>query len=338
MIRFRLSVADLAATSFAYSPLQETVLSLRMWSGHGRRFPALRETFAGLRPSFERLDHVLLTSLVARRRYWVPDFLTPRPHTSAPDIRRELDALRATDPALVRPGLEQTFLPLGEPVPARLADAWGDPTGLLTDIADALEAYWEECLRPVWWPRAKAVLEADIAYRARILAAGGADALLTGISPRLSWAQDILSIERNGPRPSPPTEIPVDGRRLLLTPSCFADGVSTMLSPQALPHIVYGARGLATLAEHPEQPASQALERLLGAPRARLLTLLAEPASTTELAHRLGVTPAAVSQHLSILRAAHLLERTRHGRHIRYRRSSLGTALCEPHTVEEADG
>ncbi|MEV5687782.1 helix-turn-helix domain-containing protein [Streptomyces sp. NPDC052164] len=331
MIRFRLGVAGLAATSFAYSPLQETVLSLRMWTGHAWRFPALRETFAVLRPAFERLDHVLLTSLVARRRYWVPDFLTPRPRTSAPDIREEFAELRATDPAVVRTGLEQTFLPLREPVPARLTDAWDDPARLLADLADALEEYWASCLQPTWWPRARAVLEADIGHRARILTEGGANALFTGISGRLTWAEDMLTIERSGPWPSPPTEIPIDGRRLLLTPSCFADGVSTMLSARALPHIVYGARGLATLAERPAPPASRALERLLGASRARLLTMLAEPASTTELAHRLDVTPAAVSQHLSVLREAHLLERTRHGRHVRYRHSPLGAALCEPH-------
>ncbi|WDG33034.1 winged helix-turn-helix domain-containing protein [Streptomyces sp. CA-278952] len=151
---------------------------------------------------------------------------------------------------------------------------------------------------------------------------------------RLAWSQEMLTIERHSPRPSSPTEIPVDGRRLLLPPSCFADGVSTMLSSQALPHIVYGARGLATLAERPEPSAPQALERLLGFPRGRLLTLLAEPASTTELAHRHGVTPAAISQHLSVLRAAHLLERTRHGRHVRYRRSALGAALCTPHSAD----
>ncbi|MFF7258244.1 ArsR/SmtB family transcription factor [Streptomyces microflavus] len=337
MISFRLDVADLAATSFAYSPLQETVLSLRMWTGHVWRFPALRETFAALRPAFENLDHELLTALVARRRYWVPDFLTPRPTAAAPDIRREFAELRATDPALVRAGLEQTFLPLGEPVPARLAGALDNPARLLADIADALEEYWATCLRPAWWPRARVVLDADIGHRARVLAEGGANALFTGISGRLSWADNMLSIERNGPWPSPQTEIPIDGRRLLLTPSCFADGVSTTLSSQALPHIIYGARGLATLAERPAPPAPRALERLLGAPRARLLTMLAEPASTTELAQRLDVTPAAVSQHLSVLHTAHLLERTRHGRHVRYRHSPLGAALCEPHLGQGSD-
>ncbi|MFD4370944.1 ArsR/SmtB family transcription factor [Streptomyces sp. NPDC058486] len=335
MIRFRLGVADLAATSFAYSPLQETVLSLRMWTPHAQRFPTLRPSFGALRPAFERLDHSLLTSLVARRRYWVPDFLTPRPAGPVPDVRREFAVLRATDPAEVRAGLEQTFPPLGEPVPERLAGGLDDPGGLLAEIAAALEEYWETCLRPSWWPRARVVLEADVVHRARVLAEGGADALFAGISTRLSWSADMLVITRDGPWPSPPDDIAVDGRRLLLTPSCFADGVSTMLSSAAPPHIVYGARGLATLAEQAPPAAPRALERLLGAPRARLLTALSEPASTTELAHRLGVTPAAVSQHLSVLRASHLVERTRHGRHVLYRRSPLGAALCSPRTDGE---
>ncbi|WP_190175373.1 ArsR family transcriptional regulator, partial [Streptomyces nitrosporeus] len=57
------------------------------------------------------------------------------------------------------------------------------------------------------------------------------------------------------------------------------------------------------------------------------LALLAEPATTTELAHRLNVTPAAVSQHLSALAAARLLDRTRHGRHVHHRHSPLSSAL-----------
>ncbi|MFF7453936.1 helix-turn-helix domain-containing protein [Kitasatospora sp. NPDC008115] len=66
---------------------------------------------------------------------------------------------------------------------------------------------------------------------------------------------------------------------------------------------------------------------LIGPARARLLVLLAVPAGTTELAHRLGVTPGAVSRHLGALAAAGLLERTRHGRRVHYRRSGLGDAL-----------
>lgn len=332
MIRFRLELADLAATSFAYSPLQETVLSLRLWGGHAVRLPHVRVLRTAMRPAFERLDRALLTSLVARSRYWVPDLLTPRPDRPAPDIRAEFAALRATDPALLRPDLERTFTPLGEPLPPGLAAGLHDPARLLADIADALEAYWEACMLP-WWPRIRAVLESDLAHRSRTLTEYGAGHLFSGISERLAWAEGVLSIQRSGPWPGNATDIPIDGRRLLLTPSCFVDGVSTMLSPQAPPHIVYAARGQALLGETPAPPIPRSLERLLGRPRAQILALLSEPASTTELAHRLKVSPPAISQHLSVLAAAHLVDRTRHGRHVHYRQSPLGAAL---HTAQNA--
>ncbi|BFV56296.1 DUF5937 family protein [Kitasatospora sp. CMC57] len=332
MIRFRLELADLAATSFAYSPLQETVLSLRLWTGHAARLPHVRTLASDMRAAFHQLDHELLTSLVARHRYWVPDLLTPRPPVPAPDIRAEFAALRATDPALLAPDLERTFLPLGEPIPPRLAAGLREPAGLLADIADALETYWTACLLPRW-PRIRSVLEADLAHRARTLAEHGAGRLFSGISERLTWSEGILTIQRNGPWPDATTDIPIDGRRLLLTPSCFVDGVSTMLSPNAPPHIVYTTRALAVLGESAAPPVPRSLELLLGRPRAQLLALLTEPATTTELAHRLHVTPPAVSQHLAALTAAHLLERTRQGRHVHYRQSALGAAL---HTAQTA--
>ncbi|MFD0573580.1 ArsR/SmtB family transcription factor [Kitasatospora gansuensis] len=74
-------------------------------------------------------------------------------------------------------------------------------------------------------------------------------------------------------------------------------------------------------------PAPEALELLLGAPKARLLALLDEPTSTTELAARLGVTPGAVSQHLTVLHATRLVTRTRSGRLVLYARSPLGDQL-----------
>ncbi|MCB5169836.1 winged helix-turn-helix domain-containing protein [Streptomyces bambusae] len=327
MIRFRLDLADLATTSFAYSPLQETVLSLRMWTGHAGRFPALVPVFDALRPAFETLDTELLRALVGRRRGWVPDVLTPRPAVPAPALRDELATLRTLDPARLGPDLERTFPPLGEPVPARLARALDRPDRLLAEIADALEAYWETCLAPAFWPRARSVLHADLVHRARVLAEHGAADLFAGLSPQLSWADGVLSLVSHGPGYADPDEIPVDGRGLLLTPSCFTDGVATTLALDAPPQIVYAVRGLATLAGTPPPEASAALDRLLGTPRARLLTLLATPASTTELARRFGVTPGAVSQHLAVLTAAGLTARARHGRLVLYRRTPLGEAL-----------
>lgn len=81
MHRFQLELDDLASAAFACSPLQETVLSLRMWTHPGTYHPAQTAWFELIRPEFERLPQAgLLRSLVGSNR-WVPDFLTPRPAT-----------------------------------------------------------------------------------------------------------------------------------------------------------------------------------------------------------------------------------------------------------------
>jgi Mn-dependent DtxR family transcriptional regulator len=51
------------------------------------------------------------------------------------------------------------------------------------------------------------------------------------------------------------------------------------------------------------------------------------PASTTDLARRLNVTPSAVSQHLAVLRATGLVGRSRAGRVVLYGRTELADRL-----------
>ena len=91
--------------------------------------------------------------------------------------------------------------------------------------------------------------------------------------------------------------------------------------------ILYPARGVATLWQAQALPAPSALVGLLGSARAGLLVHLATPASSTELAVRLGVTTTAVNQHLRALHAGGLLVSARHGRSVLYRRSDLGDQL-----------
>ncbi|WP_327683151.1 ArsR/SmtB family transcription factor [Kitasatospora sp. NBC_00458] len=323
MHRFRLGLADLASTWFACSPIQEASLSLRMWT-HPGVYTLQSPAFERIRPSFERLDSSLLLSLVSSNR-WLPDFLTPRPATPSPDFRTELAAVRALPPEQLRPELERTFLLDHRPMPAVLADGLADPARLLTRIADALEEYWEYCLAPAWWPQARAVLEADLVYRARVLAQQGAATLFADLDRRLHWADGVLSIDRNWADAD--GDITVHGRGLVLVPTFFARGAITMISDDRAPQISYPARGQAGMAG-PRPPATpRALEQLLGTPKSRLLTLLAEPATTTDLAYRLGVTAGAVSQHLTVLHATGLVSRARHGRSVLYSRSPLGDEL-----------
>jgi DNA-binding transcriptional ArsR family regulator len=326
MIEFRFAVGDLATTSFAYSPLQEAVFSLRCLHDPAR-YPHHRPWLRRIRPRLDGLDHELLTALVAPW-LWVPDFLTPRPERARPGFAEELDRLAATPPDVVDADFRATYR-TPQSLPPVVARGLTDPAAFLDRIVRALDAYWHTCLAADWWPRVRTILEADLAHRGRVLAEQGAGALFAGLDHRLSWTDGRLRLStRDFNVPAPWTGVSIEGRGLVLLPTLFARGAQPLIDPSRPPVMMDPARGRATLSEEPPPVTGEALVRLLGRPRARLLLLLAEPASTTELAHRLGVTPGAVSQHLAVLYDAGLLTRTRSGRIVRYARTALGDGLC----------
>jgi DNA-binding transcriptional ArsR family regulator len=225
------------------------------------------------------------------------------------------DVVRATPPKRVAADLVTAYA--GAALPAVLRR---QP---LRRIVDALDAYWQVCLRPSW-PRMRAVLEADIVYRSRRLALGGARALFADLDRRVRWDDGVLYVDRMHDEHR---VIDIDGRGLPLVPSLFCRGAVTYISGDEPPLVTYPARGRATVWEAVPVVAGAALVELLGAARARLLTLLDRPATTTELAHRMAVSPSAVSQHLRVLRGAGLLSRARSGRSVLYLRSELGDEL-----------
>jgi DNA-binding transcriptional ArsR family regulator len=320
LVEFRLDADDLAETVFAFSPLNETVLSLRAW-----RFPGVHpEHVVGLRrlrPEYDALDMVLLEALVTDRRM-IPDFLTPRPAAALPDPAAEFAALRQTPPSVVGDHVIAAYA--GSRLPPVLAGARSDPASLLGRIADALESYWHRCLAP-WWPRMRALLEADVAYRGRTLALGGAQALFAGLDERISWQKGRLRVRLPGDGLD--QVVAVGGRGLVLAPCLFVRGAITMIDASEPPLLVYPARGRAALWEQRDMVTAAALDELLGRTRSRLLTMLDQPTSTTELARLLDVTPGAVSRHLTALHGARLLNRARSGRSVLYFRSPLGDAL-----------
>jgi len=120
----------------------------------------------------------------------------------------------------------------------------------------------------------------------------------------------------------------IDGRGLMLTPSVFENGVNSMIDERLPPVLCYAARGRARLWSA-ARPAGAELAALLGATRAALLVELSEPATTTQLAVRLSLTPGGVSQHLRVLHHSGLVRRTRAGRVVNYQRSTVGDQLLE---------
>lgn len=316
-IEYELAGADLGEVRFALSPMNELALSLRTWREPGRyplQLPWLQLT-QGARAS---LDGEMLLALT-NDNLWTPDFLTPRPWSPLTRFDDELAALAATPLDVVRDDIIEVH-----PDPATRPRALtGRRDRVLRRITRALSAYWTACFEP-WWPRMRAVLEADVVFRGRTIAREGLAAMFADLSPRIRLVDDVVHVHLSskvGFRRS------TAGEGLTLAPSLFTRNATAPISADEAPLIMYGARGAGTVWESDRPSAPHALAGLIGGPRARLLAALNSPASSTELAIRVGVTTSAVNQHLRAMRDAGLLSSARHGRSVLYLRSGLGDEL-----------
>ena len=91
--------------------------------------------------------------------------------------------------------------------------------------------------------------------------------------------------------------------------------------------LIYPPRGVAELCEGSRTEQTDPLYALMGRTRATLLAVLDLPRSTTQLAEQLHLSPAAVSQHLKILRDTALVTSDRRGRMVLYQRTAAANAL-----------
>ncbi|MER5206723.1 ArsR family transcriptional regulator [Streptomyces sp. NPDC002825] len=186
---------------------------------------------------------------------------------------------------------------------------------------EALLAWWRAGVRP-YWPRIRAVLEADLAHRTRQLAEDGIQEVFAHLHPSLRWAEDRLTgvgLPARGPA--------LDGGGITLAPSVFT--ARCVLLPGrygVAPCLVYPARAVGTLWERNAEPCD-GLARLLGRSRAGLLGRTSTPTTTTGLARQTGLSAGAVSQHLAVLRDTGLVTAHRYRREVYYRASELGLAL-----------
>ncbi|GAA1635526.1 ArsR/SmtB family transcription factor [Georgenia ruanii] len=312
MLRYELTEADLAGIRFGLSPLGETGLSLRAMRDPSR-YPLQLPWLARTEAARERVDRELLISLVDER-LWTPDFLNPRPLSPLTRFEDELDALARIGPREFRDQLTAVH----GAVPPVLAGPHARAVGRLVA---ALREYWELCIAP-YWARMRAVLEADIVHRGRVIANSGLAAMLDGLAPGVTFDGRVISVSLRSP-----VERTGGGRGLTLVPTMFTRRVSAPVGADETPVLMYPARGQGVLWERERIPDEASVAALLGRVRARLLVALAEPASSTELGVRFGVTTSAVNQHLRVLRDGGLVTSTRYGRSVLYLRSELGDAL-----------
>ncbi|NYD42943.1 ArsR/SmtB family transcription factor [Nocardioides panaciterrulae] len=317
MIEYDLAGTDLGGVRFAISPLAEAALSLRTFRDPGRyplMLPWLRRTEAAR----AALDTAMLRALT-NDSFWVLDFLTPHPFSPLSRFEDELATAMRTPADAVHADIAEVH---PDPV-TRPGVLRGPADRVLGRIEAALADYWQTCFVP-FWPRMRALLEADIVHQARTIASRGLHGMFAGLAPTVRLDGQIVQVSTSsGARYRRTTA----GAGLTLAPSMFVRSASAPISPHESPLLMYAARGLGALFESERPQTPDALAGLVGRARARLLVLLAAPASSTELAVRLGVTTTAVNQHLRALRAAGLLTSARHGRSVLYLRSELGDLL-----------
>ncbi|MFI6600585.1 DUF5937 family protein [Nonomuraea sp. NPDC050536] len=319
-LQLRFDADDLLRCRFAFSPLCETheaVRMLRRTVRHGYHQPWLRR----MRSAVAGLDLSELWLFMPGPGGYVPDFLGPPPEGSSACFEEELARLRATDPVLAREEMARSLACTpGAAESPRGREMLDDPPRAVQRLADLTERVWHALIAPDW-PRLRALLEADIAYRSRRLAEGGLAALFVDLHATVGWSEGALLLRSSfGPVRD------LEGRGLLLMPSVFVwPDVVSGFAPPWQPTVIYPARGMAGLWTAAEP--GRALVRLLGANRAAILGGLDEPASTTTLAHRHGLAPSSVSAHLTILREAGLLISRRHGHRVLYERTPLGEGL-----------
>ncbi|MFC7640715.1 hypothetical protein ACFQX6_06660 [Streptosporangium lutulentum] len=179
-----LGVAELAATRFAISPLSETVAYLQQLGDIDRHPINLRWLrWAADELARRPLDLSRTLPLLVNDRLSWPEFLVPAPLGTGASIEDDLAALRRTTAHQVRASLRRVF---GDEPPDAVAALAARPAAGLRAIAAELRAAHDRLVAP-HWSRIRAVLEADVSYRARQLTAGGAERLFTDLHPDLRW-------------------------------------------------------------------------------------------------------------------------------------------------------
>jgi DNA-binding transcriptional ArsR family regulator len=322
----RLSPLALSRSRFALSPLAETYGAMRAmvnapvdpWTNawHAEHAPRFRAWVAQDAFTAEMVNLLTTTS-------WLPALITTPPAGGMrTTIEQELDAVRRHADPEVHEELELSVRHMEHP--RSLAWLRGG-RGLAARTAGIIERAWREHIEPDW-PRRRTLLERDVAYRGGQVAAYGWFDVVNGVTRKSAWVgTDAIRFNH-----SPIPDRVVGDEGMLFVPYSQSRGFWLAESPPDSYAIVYPARASARSA-HTAGPSErdEAVDRLIGPVRARILRELVEPTTTSDLATLFGLSLGTVGGHLAVLRAAGLVEGDRAGRRVFYRRTDTGDHLID---------
>lgn len=327
MLEIVFNTEALTRVRFAISPTIELVASTAVLEDPSRgalHLPWVERA----KPRTADLDLSSLRALQGSDTY-NPDFIHPLPTSPLTRFEEELESMVVTPPEQIRAEVRVAYE--GHRIPAVLRPFLTEPRAAVHGLAELMRRYWESAIADDW-ERIRSLLEHDILYRARQIADGGTRALFADLDETVSWDDGVLRIDKDcdGHQKFWGGRLDLDDRGLLLIPSVFAwPKVFMVTAPPWQPALIYPARGIGMLWESQQDAAPDALARLLGRNRAAVLMALDCPRSTTELAGLLGVTSGGISQQLTVLAEAGLVNRRRVRRHVLYLRTLDGDALVD---------
>ncbi|WP_328650899.1 winged helix-turn-helix domain-containing protein [Micromonospora sp. NBC_00330] len=329
MLKIHFSGEDILRTRVAPAadPVWELVLSLHVLRGRTRDPLTAnwrRSVARDLRQDSASEQLRLLFALNPPRGYF-PDFLTP--YASVEGFEAGLDALRRTPTELLHRDL--SVLAAENQLPSSAAALARGEVSALHHLAESMEQYRSLAIGP-YWSRIQAAVAADRTRRARALLDGGVEGLLTSLRPAMRWESGVLEV-RSYPHSR---ELHLDGRGLLLVPSFFCAATPVALLDPALPPVlVYPVDRLGALVPADAGAASgaarESLAALLGRTRAAVLQASDEGCTTGEVARQLSISPAAASQHATVLRNAGLLVSHRERNSVLHTLTPLGRAMLD---------
>jgi len=323
MIIIQIAPEDLLETRFAYSPLVELTLSRRLF--HVKPFKhSMGRWVEDARQAMNNIELPYMDTLIKYRGY-IPDFLTPTPDQPENDIEAALAGLLRTPPHVVRLAMEESNLCPGKDLEDDeiIKQFMLYPQEALGCLAEEMRFYWQRVLAPQWH-QVRAILDGDVLYRARQMALGGHDVVISDLHPSIHYDHDAGRITIHKEHRDWEMHLDIEGRGLQVVPAVFsASHFHWQVFEEYTPMLIYTPRGAGNLYATAPDP-SPALEVLLGGGRASVLESLLTPLSTSELATRLHMTSGAISQHLSRLKEAGLVESQRSGRWVYYQLSDRG--------------
>jgi DNA-binding transcriptional ArsR family regulator len=309
----------------AVSPMWELVTSLRSLL-RSPRHPIHGRWKSRVAPRLPQLQLAILPALVDAPI--LPHFLQPPPAPGS-TFESELGMIAALSASEIATELGWAFGRRDDPaagMPRVLLPLLTHPAAATEQLVAELRAYWTMALAGSWL-RIEDFLFADVERTGKCVSFAAAPSM----NPAYSFAGTELSVANMH---FAPISVPRAANGWLIATVfswpydasiiCNEVGIAW---PDRAPMLPYAPKGLANVWGDNRLPASDALASVMSPARAKILTLLVRPTSTSEIASALAMTPGGASQQLALLHSAGLVERSREGHHVYYRLSRRGRHL-----------